>query len=239
MTPSTDWPNFRKTLLGVSLIVGPLLLLISDAMTSGLYDGDNEVRYLADIADNKALYYAGNLVGAIGAVFLVGVVVALVHLVRVRKPRYAVVTGGLALLGVLTMSGVWLTFTIVELAMAKEPNREAMAALMRHSDDGGAMAPLLVTFLGTILGLFLLAIGLLLARTVPRWMPVVIIVGAIVLFVADDALGPVASIVLVAAFAPLGWRILHSSVEDWEAGNLAPPPAGQPLVPEPPPAAPA
>ncbi|HEV2062174.1 MAG TPA: hypothetical protein VGR12_04910, partial [Solirubrobacteraceae bacterium] len=75
------WRSSRKTLLGVSLIAAPLLILVSDLLTRSIYD-DKEALYLANIAENEARYYAGNLIGVVGALFIVGAVLALIHLVR-------------------------------------------------------------------------------------------------------------------------------------------------------------
>ena len=223
MTSATDWARKRKTLLGASLIAAPLLILISDLFTLGLYDGDDERRYLADIADNEALYYTAGLVGALGAVFLVGAVVALIHLVRVRKPTFALIAGGIALFGAITFSGVWMTFTLVEYEMAQSPERDGMVRLLADSEDSGAFAPLFVTFIGTFLGLALLAIGLLMARTVPRWMAAAMLIGFLAVFFLEDAVPVIGSVILTAALGSIGALVLRSSLEEWEAGDLSQP----------------
>jgi hypothetical protein len=224
MTHDSEWRHFRKTLLGVALIAAPVLMFASDVATSGIYDGNDERRYLAAIADNEGLYYAGNLLGAIGALFVVGAVVALIHLVRVRHPGFAKVAGGIALVGAITMSGVWLTFTLVELELARSSDRAAMAAVIASSEDSAAMAPLFVTWIGISLGLLLLAAGLWRARTVPRWMAALLAGSVVVLFFGEGALSIVASVLMAGALIPIGVLVLRSSVEAWEAGDLAVPP---------------
>jgi hypothetical protein len=233
MTSSADeWRRFTKTALGACLIAGPLLLLVSSLMSTGIYDGDDEARYLASIADNEAMFYAAGIIGALGAMALVGAVLALIHLVRTHHMRYAMVAGGIALLGVLSFAGVFLTFTIVEFELARAADREAMVALLRNSDDA-ASAPLFVTWIGTFLGIVLLAAGLLRTHALPRWMPGLLIAAMLLLFVSEASwLGVVASAVTLVAMGAIGLTILRSSVDAWEAGELGGEP---PLSTSPPP----
>jgi fumarate reductase subunit D len=236
MSHADDWRHLRKTVFGICLIVGPLLLLVGGLLTLGLYDGDDEARYLAEIADNEALYYGANMVGALGALFLVGAVIAIAHLVRVRHPRFAIVAGALALAGVVTMSGVWMTFTIIEIEMAQSADRAAMAALIEASDDSATIAPLFITFVGASLGLVLLAIGLWRAHTVPRWIPALMAVAFVLLFVGESGVvGTLGSVAAFVALGAIGLLVLRSTDEAWEAGDLAPPSA--PMAPQTPAAA--
>jgi hypothetical protein len=146
--------------------------------------------------------------------------------------RYAMVAGGIALLGVLSFAGVFLTFTIVEFELARAADREAMVALLRNSDDA-ASAPLFVTWIGTFLGIVLLAAGLLRTHALPRWMPGLLIAAMLLLFVSEASwLGVVASAVTLVAMGAIGLTILRSSVDAWEAGELGGEP---PLSTSPPP----
>jgi hypothetical protein len=237
MTSSADdWRRFTKTALALCLIVAPLLLLVSALMSTAIYDGDDEARYLASIADNDALFYTAGIIGTLGAVALVGAVLALVHLVRTHFPRYAIAAGGLALLGVLTFAGVFLTFTIVEYELAQATDREAMVALLQESEDGAASAPLFVTWIGTFLGVVLLAGALLRTHALPRWMPALLIVALLAVFFSESSwIGVITSALTVVAMGAIGLTILRSSLDAWERGELAgeepplttaPPPAG-------------
>ncbi len=215
------WSAFRKTVLGVALVAAPLLLLVSNALTGTIYE-DNQATYLANIADNEARFFAGNMIGAVGALFLAGAVLALIHLVRHRYPRYAKGAGGLALLGTLTMSGVWLVFSIIEYQMAQEANRAAMATFMNNADDSAAMAPLFVVWIASLLGMVLLSAALLRAGTLPRWMPALMIVGFVLVFPAEGALSVVADAVILAGMGSIGVAVLCSPLAAWESGSVAP-----------------
>ncbi len=215
------WSAFRKTVLGVALVAAPLFLLVSNALTRSIYD-DNQATYLANIADNEARFFAGNMIGVVGALFLVGAVLALIHLVRHRYPRYAKGAGALALLGVLAMSGVWLVFSIIEYQMAQEANRAAMATFLTNADDSAAMAPLFVVWIGSLLGMVLLGAALLRAGTLPRWMPALMIVGFVLVFPAEGVLSVVADAVILAGMGSIGLAVLRSPLAAWESGSVAP-----------------
>jgi hypothetical protein len=236
MTVASDWRHLTKVLLGISLIAAPLLILVGEVISSAVYDGDDYGRYLASIEDNGAAYYAGNLVGALGAVFLVGATVALIHLVRVRHTKFAAIVGGLTLLCVLAMPGVWLLSTAIEYQMANSPDQAAMARLLDQGEDEASLIPLMVMWLGMSLGVILLAAGLLWSRTVPRWMPALMILAFVLLFIADDGvMSIVNSVLILAALGGIGVTILRASDDAWEAGDLAE--AGPPAASAPPPPA--
>ena len=215
------WSAFRKTVLGVALVAAPLFILISNALTSSIYV-DNQATYLANIADNEARFFAGNMFGVVGAMFLAGAVLALIHLVRHRYPRYAKGAGALALVGALAMSGVWLVFSIVEYQMAQEANRAAMATFMTNAEDSAAMAPLFVTWIGSLLGMVLLGAALLRAGTLPRWMPALMIVGFVLVFPSEGALSVVADALILAGMGSIGVAVLRSPLAAWESGTVAP-----------------
>ena len=215
------WSAFRKVVLGVALVVAPLLILVSNALTRSIFD-DNHATYLASIADNEARFFAGNLLGVVGALFLTGAVLALIHLVRHRYPRYAKGAGALALMGVLTMSGVWMLFSVIEYQMAQEANRAAMVTFMSNTEDSVAMAPLFVTWIGSMLGAALLGAALLRAGTVPRWMPALMIAGFVLTFPAEGALSVVADALILAGMGSIGLAVLRSPLAAWESGSVAP-----------------
>lgn len=234
MTVAAGWRRLTKVLLGVCLIGAPLLIGIGEIISSSVYSGDDYARYLASIEDNGAAYYAGNLVGAVGALLLVGAVVALIHLIRVRHAKYAAIVGGLALLTVGLMPGVWLMSTMAEYEMAMSADQAAMATLLDGAEDSATAIPLFVVWIGMTLSVILLAAGLLWSRTVPQWMPALLIAGFVLLFISDEGvLGIITSLLLLVGLGAIGATVLRSSVDEWEAGDLAG--AGPPTESAPPP----
>lgn len=217
-----EWRRMKKALFGASLIVAPALILVGQLIASGVYDGDDQGRYLASIADHETAHYAGNVISAAGTLLLAPVVIALGHLVRVRHLKYAVIAGGVGMLGALMFPGMWFAFTVVDHQAAQDPARAAMTGFFERLDDTAAIAPLAVGWVAMSLGLLLLAAGVLWASTVPRWMPALILAGAILLFVGEsDAVMVAANALLLAGMGAIGATILRASLEAWEAGDLA------------------
>jgi preprotein translocase subunit Sec61beta len=222
MTVAADWRRLTKVLLGVSLIAAPLLIGIGELISSPVYGGDDYAKYLASIEEHGTAYYAGNVLGALGALFLVGAVVAMIRLVRVRHPKYAIGVGALALLCVIPLSGMWMMSTVAEYQMANSPDQAAMARLLTEGEEAASAIPLMVVWIGMTLAVILLAAGLLWSRTVPRWMPALLIVAFLLLFVGDEGvLGVVTTLAVFAALGGIGITILRSSEDEWEAGDLA------------------
>lgn len=212
--------RFRKNLVAVCLVAAPLLIGIGELISSGLYDGDDEAKYLANIADNEARYYVGNMVSIAGAFCIPIAMLGLAHLVRVRKRIFGTIAGAIALVAAFGMPGAWLGGTIIEYIAAQQADRAAMAALLSDMESSAAI-PVFVVWVGFMVGLILLGIGLILARTVPRWMGAGVIVSVVALFMSEGDVGSaIASAVIVAAWGAIGWSIWKRTPEQWENGAL-------------------
>lgn len=219
--------RFRKNLVAVCLVAAPLLIGIGELIASGLYDGDDEAKYLANIAENETRYYVGNMVSIAGAFCLPIAMLGLAHLVRVRKRIFGTIAGAVALVAAFGMPGAWLGGTIIEYIAAQQSDRVAMAALLKDMESDAAI-PIFIVWIGFMLGLILLGIGLMLARTVPRWMGAGVIVSVVALFMSEGDVGTaIASAVIVAAWGAIGWSIWKRTPAQWENGEL---PDGDPAV---------
>lgn len=166
-------------------------------------------------------------------------VAAMIHLVRVRHPKYAAGVGGLALSCVALLPGVWLMSTIAEYQMAISPDQAAMARLLTDGEEAASAIPLFVVWIGMTLAVILLAAGLIWSRTVPRWMPILLIVAFVALLASDEGvMGAIVSVALLVGLGAIGLTILRSSDGEWEAGDLSgarrtatsPPPAAVPAA---------
>ena len=221
MTSSSDWRRFTQVLLGACLVAAPLFFLVGGVVQSPVYDGDDFARYLASIADHETAYYAGGMLMTIGAFLLVGVVIALVHLIRVRHPRFAMAAGALGLLGAIGIAGGLMASTIVEFQMAGSGNRAAMAALLSSGEDATSSIPFFVVWIGIAVAMLMLAGGLVWSKTVPMWMAACVAIGMIsVFFVSGDIPGLIASAVFLLGLASIGVAVIRSPLEEWEAGDL-------------------
>lgn len=211
--------RFRKTLVAACLLGAPLLIAIGQLVSRGVWE-DDEAAYLASIADSEAQFYIGSMISVAGAFLIPIAVLGLVHLVRVRRRVLGTVVGAVALLGAFGMPGGWLAGTIFEYIAAQQADRAAMVGLLADLESGAA-APLLVMWMAFSIGLLLLAVGLFVARTVPRWSAALLGVSVVALFAADGGVtGAVASAVIVAAWGSIAWSIHRRTPAEWAAGEL-------------------
>ena len=228
--------RFRKNLVVFCLIAAPLLLSIGDVITSGIYEDDNDAKYLANIAANETQFYVGNLIGAAGAFFLPIATLGLVHLVRVRKRIYGTVAGVVALVGAFGMGGAYLVGSLFEYIMAQQPDRVAMVALMKDLESD-ATTPLFFIWMGFFIGILLVGIGLLLARTVPRYAAAGVIVAFVALFMSEGGVtSAIAGSLIVAAWGAIAWSIWKRTPEQFENGDLPDEQRPAQAMPEPAPA---
>ena len=218
---SSDWRRFTQVLLGACLIAAPLFFLAGGVVQSPVSDGDDFARYLASIADHETAYYAGGMLSTVGAFLLVGVVIALVHLIRVRHPRFAMAAGALGLMGAIGIAGVLLASTIIDFQMAGSGDRAAMALLLENGEEAASSIPFFVVWIGMALAMLMLAGGLAWSRTVPMWMAACVAIGMLaVFFVSGDIPGLIASAVFLLGLASIGVAVIRSPLEEWEAGDL-------------------
>ena len=212
--------RFRKNLVVFCLIAAPLLLTIGDVITTGIYDGDDDAKYLANIAANETQFYVGNLIGAAGAFFLPIATLALVHLVRVRKRIFGTIAGVVALVGAFGMGGAYLVGSLFEYIVAQQPDRAAMVGLIKDLESDAA-APLMVIWMGFFVGILLVGIGLLLARTVPRYAAAGVIVAFVAMFISEGGImSAIAGSLIVAAWGSIAWSIWKRTPEQFENGDL-------------------
>lgn len=226
--------RFRKNVIAAAMLLGPLLILIGILISSPIYSGDDETRYLASIAEHRDAHWIGNVVSAAGALMLPLAMLGAVHLVRVRKRIFGTVAGVVALIGAFGIGGAWLVISLIDYVLALQPERAAMVALQKEMESQ-AMVPLIFIWGGFVIGMLLVGIGLLLARTVPRWTAILFLVAVAGFFVsADGASEIIANVLLVAAWGSVAWSVWKRTPDEWERGDL---PAETRQQPEPAPAA--
>jgi hypothetical protein len=201
-------------LFAYAMIAAPVLLLVSDIATNQ-FDDDNARTMLTNVADNQALHYVGNLVGALGAVCLVVAVVGVGLFVATKRRRLGTIAGSIAAFGAVWVPGTWLLSIGVEHLAATDRNHAALAAFMDRADDSAALGlSWVVPFALLLGGLIALSIGLFNSRAVPRWIPIVMIVGILATFFAGDGVGSyVASLLMIAGLGGLGVTLLRGSTE--------------------------
>lgn len=178
---------------GIGIVVGHLLTVPSD---------QDMTRYLDQLAAHRTMGVIGGLLTAAGCFLVVPGLVALLRLVRDRGSRLATAGAILAGVGITSLGAGDVMLTLVMGGLV-EQHRGTAEAMFKIADSEPmltlpfALAPLFV------IGMLLLGISLLRARTVPRWLgPLTILGGLVVPF--STAGGPRAFVILL----PLGAALL-------------------------------
>jgi hypothetical protein len=107
----SDSQHLRKTVAGVCMVLGPLLLLIAFVASPRLETGAaDQLRVAAEHVDR---YYLVNLIAMVGVALMVPAVLGLMHMIRERRPVHGAIGGGLSVLGLLaSMASFGIAFAI-------------------------------------------------------------------------------------------------------------------------------
>jgi hypothetical protein len=196
----SDGRNFARTFTGLALIVGPLLLLIAQIIQPDVDHGGStadKLKELADVASNKGAYLTAGIIFLFGGLITAAGAVGLIHFFRGRKVTLGQIASALVAMGA-AASMVFYGYGSVEYEMVNHANlnRAQMAQLLHATNMPASGAPVFLMFLiGVVIGLILL--GIACWRT-----KVVSIIGFVV---------------LTAGLGTLGWSVLSSSDESWDA----------------------
>jgi hypothetical protein len=217
----SDARNYRRTAAGLALIIGPILLLVSSAITT--VGGDDTTEYLAEVADNRGGEEVSAVLAILGFALLIPGIAGALNLLRGRGVVLGHIGGTLAILGLACFPALIAT-SFIDVA-ATEPgaaSQEYVDIVERVEDQVGAIIIVAIALLGTLIGFILLAAAFLRARTVPVWVGPLIIVGIAVTFPAESrVLQVLGSALLLVAFGTIGMQLLRQPDEEWEQLRLA------------------
>jgi hypothetical protein len=219
--------GFRRTLAGVSLILAPLLLLLSELVNPSA-EGEAGL-LLVEAAGNSVGYYLDGLLGLAASILLVPAFLGIMHLLRGRGAVLGHVGGALAVVGAVGLAiASALAFVVLEM-VDDDAERGEMIALLERLDDNTGLGLVFVLMLGLGFnaGPILLAAGLLRARAAPLFAAPVILVGQVV-FVLLAGVGffkVLAYAILAVGYGALGVRLLTLSDAEWDRAGTEPVPA--------------
>ena len=226
MLAITSAHRFRRRLCGVSLMLSPLLFAAAEMLApASVSDAGRQLDLYAQ--HRTALLVSAHASIAVGACLLTGIL-GLVHLTRVRGVTWVHVGGLLAGYGLITahvaLGGVNLVFAEIAKPGLDRPAMLGLYHAVTHDPVVGA--PLLLGHLTFVLGLCLLAIGLLRGAVGPRWAAVCVLMfpvsDLLLSAVRPDVIGEVVSNLFgIAGFAGLGLHLLRMSDDAWETGTAA------------------
>jgi MFS family permease len=214
----SDSQHLRKTVAGLSMVLGPLLLVVAFVASPRLEtEAAAQLRVAAEHVDR---FYLVNLLAMIGVVLMVPAVLGLMHMIRERRPAHGAIGGGLSMLGLLaTMVSFGIAFAIWRMA-ADGVQPGDVALLDSIMDTAGIVIPVnIVGFAGAI-GFAVLMLGMHLARVIDWWMALCAAVGVVLINLAFPlgmlALAILGGALLLVGLGAIGVMVLRESDADWE-----------------------
>ncbi len=221
--------GFRRGVAGLSLILGPILVLLGSLTQTGT-DAEGAA-YLDALAESPGATQVSTLLSYFGFVLLVPGIVGAVHVVRQRGVVLAHVAGAIALLGAVGIAALVFT-TFYDLSIAENAPRGPGVAVY-DGVEGYPLAflPAGLGFLGLPIGMVLLMVALWRGGIAPVWAwPVVLVAFLVLQFeLGGVKVGTiVGSIGLTVAFGYVGVKLLTMSDAVWERGGA--PGGGSPRV---------
>ncbi len=214
----SDAHHLRKMLAGACMVVAPVVLLV--AMVIHPASDMDEATQVATIADNLDAWYVAHLLAFVAIVLMVPALLGLMHMLRERQVALGHTGGGLAMVGLLALTGIVAMELVMWQMAGAGSTAEAVALLERLNETAGIVFPFVLLSFGFSLGMAFLAVGLYRARAVQSWMAVFVAVGALVfgfaIAVATNWLTIVAAAFLVVGLGAIGRMVLRETDEAWE-----------------------
>ena len=204
------------------MTVAPVLLVATELVHPEAKS--DAAGYLAVAVDNAGRWYLAHALALVALAAAVPAVLGLMHLLRpTRAAGWGHAGAVLAFLGLVPLAAVVGTeFVVWQMTGVDSP---AMVTLLdRMMESPGFFVVIAFAVLFPI-GWLVLGVGLFLARVVPTWQAALIGLSLPVLFAGDLAyvkpITVIGAIGFLAGLAPLGWRILQQSDDDWETASVS------------------
>ena len=215
MLKITDANNFRRTVAGLCLIAGPLVVLIG-GLVAKWEENDTKAAYLQALAESPTRAQISAVLLFFGFVLVAVGIFGIIHLLRHRAVVLGHVAGVLAVWGWVTFPGLLIS-DFYDLSLAQWSNRQEAISISDRAENYVGSAVMGVPVLFGMIGLLLLGVALWRARFAPVWVPAVLLFGWIISF-----LGPPTVVFFTGGWALwlvalgyVGLKILRMSDEDW------------------------
>lgn len=208
----------RRALLALAVAAAPLVQLVGILPHPEL--GDTDAQTLAVVARDPGQWFLIHLLSASAAVLFVVAALALASLVRGRGAALATTGATLVVLGGGALAIAFgAEAHLLSLAADPSLDRAAMVALAELEPDSPAVAVLMAGFPLFGLGTLALMAGLIRSGVVPRWQPVLVVVGTLTSIAAapGSELGPLLFAPSVAGYLALAISVARPSVAQPEA----------------------
>ncbi len=217
-----DSRTFSRTLSGVCLLLGPLLLALRAAVDPAW--AVEPAAFRSEVAAAPDRFALTGMLAPIAAfVFIIGLVGA-IHLLRTPRLNLGQVGCGLAILGLTFFSNFYAVYVIESVSTRSAFDQAQMLAMLEQARYSPYALLLPIAVLGVLpLGLLLSAVGLFLRRpVVPVWVPAVLLTASVLLLVETQLFTVVAFLLATVGFGQLALRILRTPDEEWERWQVLP-----------------
>jgi hypothetical protein len=206
-------PRSRRALVAGALIAGALTIVV--LMVFVPWGERNELGY-ESLAPVRDAAWAGLLADALAMVAVgIGLAAVVGGLTRGRGSAWATVGGVLTSVGAVVFAlGAFAFASLVWYATAPAALSPAQGAVLleyAEANPGHGLVLQMVGFLTFTLGTLLLSVALLQAGTVPRWLPVAVLLLTVLLFAIPGRTQDVAQAAQMLAFAGIGLVYLRTS----------------------------
>jgi hypothetical protein len=210
--------HFRKMVAGYCMILAPLTLLAAEIIHPE--EKSDAGAQVAVVGNHLDQWYLAHVLALVAVVLTVPVVLGLMHMLREREVALGHLGGGLAMVGLIALTGIIATEFAMWQAATTGDQAQMSALFHRLFDTTGFVIPFLVPAFGFMLGLICLAVGLYRAKAVQSWMSLCLMAAAVALTVEFSAASHVAGIVggafLVVGLGSIGRMVLTETDEAWE-----------------------
>ena len=214
----SDSQHLRKTVAGLCMVLGPLLVLVAFVLSPRLEtDAAAQLRVAAEHVDR---FYLVNLLAMVGVALLFPAVLGLMHMVRERRPFEGAVGGGLAFVGLLaTMASFGLAFAMWQ--MVSDGVQPGDVALLDSiNESAGVQIPVFIVGFAGAVGVGVLMLGMYRAHVVDWWMALFVATGVVLINVAFPtgmlALAIAGGALMLVGLGTIGLMVLREGDADWE-----------------------
>jgi hypothetical protein len=221
--PLSDSRRSSRIMAATCMVLGPVLFTAGPLLLVGFPHPDQDANVFLDAAVADApRYEVAALVTVLGMLVLVPGLIGVSHMLR--GPRVSVGQLGAGLLIASAFVGNSYTFDVVVAVAAREKfDRDQVLELLGEAGTSPWLILVRLAALGGVLGLILLAVGLVLRRATPMWIPVLLAVAAVVRTLVGelgvDVSPRVLAVLDMALFAipaiGIAIRILQFTDEQW------------------------
>jgi hypothetical protein len=158
-----------RTAVGISLLLVPVLNLISALFAAAAVKTDPHAEILA-ITAHPTKFYAYAITQLVGAYLFVPAIVGVKNLMRERAPRWAEIAGGALILGLLVAIGDSAVELVTwQMGVTGADPGQMTALLSRYDNTSGAAIVYMLGGITIMVSTVIFTIGLIRTRAVPIW----------------------------------------------------------------------